>query len=51
MRTLLKLFVAAAMILTGAFVANAQPGGGFGGQMDPEQIAKDCAAELRSQIE
>ena len=31
MRTLLKLLVAAAMVLTGSFVANAQPGGGFGG--------------------
>ena len=50
MRTLLKLLVAAAMVLTGSFVANAQPGGGFGGPMDPEQIAKFRANDMKQTV-
>ena len=50
MRTLLKLLVAAAMVLTGSFVSNAQPGGGFGGQMDPEQIAKFRADDMKQTV-
>lgn len=49
MRTLLKLFVAGAMILMGSFVSNAQPGG-FGGQMDPEQIAKFRADDMKETV-
>ena len=36
-----------AMLLGGAFVSMAQPGGGFGGQMDPEQFAKRRADEMK----
>lgn len=50
MRTLLRLLVAAAMVLTGSFVSNAQPGGGFGGQMDPEQIAKFRADDMKQTV-
>ena len=50
MRNLLKIFVAGAMILAGAFVSNAQPGGGFGGQMDPEQIAKFRADDMKQTV-
>ncbi len=38
------------MVLTGSFVANAQPGGGFGGQMDPEQIAKFRADDMKQTV-
>ena len=47
---LLKFLVAGAMVLMGAFVSNAQPGGGFGGQMDPEQIAKFRADDMKQTV-
>lgn len=50
MRSILKIFVACAIALTGAFVANAQPGGGFGGQMDPDQIAKMRADDMKQTV-
>lgn len=37
---LTKVIVTFAMLLFGVAVANAQPGGQFGGQFDPEQMAK-----------
>ena len=50
MRSILKIFVAGAIALAGAFVANAQPGGGFGGQMDPESIAKFRADDMKQTV-
>ena len=47
-KILVKLFVAAALVIAGAFNANAQMGGGF--QMDPDGIAKMiCSTPKRSQ--
>ena len=38
------------MVLAGAFVANAQPGGGFGAPMDPAQIAKFRADDMKQAV-
>ena len=48
--TILKFFVAAAMVFAGAFVSMAQPGGGFGGQFDPDQIAKFRADDMKQTV-
>ena len=47
--TILKIFVAAAMVFAGAFVSMAQPGG-FGGQFDPDQIAKLRADDMKQTV-
>ena len=49
----LKTLVAAVLLTIGAMVANAQPGGGMGrgGQrMDPEQVAKMRADEMKTAV-
>ena len=48
--SLIKFLVAGAMVLAGAFVANAQPGGGFGAPMDPAQIAKMRADQMKETV-
>ena len=48
--SLLKFLVAGAMVLAGAFVSNAQPGGGFGAPMDPAQIAKFRADDMKQAV-
>ena len=47
-KTLVKLFVAAALVIAGAFNANAQMGGGF--QMDPDGIAKMIADDMKQTV-
>ncbi len=48
--TILKFLVAGALALAGAFVSNAQPGGGFGAPMDPAQIAKFRADDMKQTV-
>lgn len=45
---IVKFFVAAAIMFAGAFVSNAQPGGGF--QFDPDQIAKMRADDMKETV-
>ena len=47
-KTFVKLFVAAALVIAGAFNANAQMGGGF--QMDPDGIAKMIADDMKQTV-
>lgn len=47
-KTFVKLFVAAALVIAGAFNANAQMGGGF--QMDPEGIAKMIVDDMKQTV-
>ena len=47
-KTLVKLFVAAALVIAGAFNANAQMGGGF--QMDPDGIAKMIVDDMKQTV-
>ena len=47
-KTFVKLFVAAALAIAGAFNANAQMGGGF--QMDPDGIAKMIADDMKQTV-
>lgn len=48
--TILRFLVAGALALAGAFVSNAQPGGGFGAPMDPAQIAKFRADDMKQAV-
>ena len=50
MRKFLKLIVVGTMLLAGAFVSKAQPGGFGGMQMDPEQIAKFRADDMKQTV-
>ena len=45
---IVKFFVAAAIMFAGAFVSNAQPGGGF--QFDPNEIAKMRADDMKQTV-
>jgi len=45
---IVKFFVAAAIMFAGAFVSNAQPGGGF--QVDPNEIAKMRADDMKQTV-
>lgn len=47
-KTFVKLFVAAALVIAGAFNANAQMGGGF--QMDPDGIAKMIVDDMNQTV-
>ena len=47
-KILVKLFVAAALVIAGAFNANAQMGGGF--QMDPDGIAKMIVDDMNQTV-
>ena len=47
-KTFVKLFVAAALVIAGAFTANAQMGGGF--QMDPDGIAKMIVDDMNQTV-
>ena len=45
---IVKFFVAATIMIAGAFVSNAQPGGGF--QFDPNEIAKMRADDMKQTV-
>lgn len=49
-KVIITLLMAGAMLFGGAFAAQAQPGGGFGGQMDPEQIATRRADQMKESL-
>ena len=49
-KAVITILMMSAMLLGGAFVSMAQPGGGFGGQMDPEQFAKRRADEMKQTL-
>ena len=49
-KAIVTLLAAGAMLFCGAFAAQAQPGGGFGGQMDPEQFATRRADQMKESL-